>query len=458
MNSDQNSSNGNVVSVAPGPATPESLAVTPTAAAPAHAHPIEEHVIPPNLKRPHTLTVAGVLVLFVLLIAGLFFLGWGPHEQEKALAISDARSEAITVPVVSVAAPTESQSKTPLVLPCDIKAYQETALYTRANGFLKKLNVDIHDQVKAGEVLAEIDTPDVDAQLAQSEASVNQEKASVVKAQADVDLAQRTLDRYQAVQKAGNGNVTQQELDQQRTAVDQAKAAITQADSNVVAAQANVQRLKVLQSFEKIVAPFDGVVTTRNYDVGALLSPTDNAPGKELFRIAETDKLRVYVNVPQVYATQIAIGAPATLRVRNYGERDFVGKVARTSSSIDLATRMMSFELEFANPDGALFPGMYGEAHLVVTDPHPVLRIPTSAMMFDATGPHVALVQDGKIHFQPIVPGRDLGTELEVVSGITSADRIVSSPGEQLTEGGAVQVVEPHAVPTQTPRRVASSG
>jgi RND family efflux transporter MFP subunit len=454
MDSEQISSSGHINSPADGAVAPEGVAVTPTAAVPAHAHPVEEHVIPPNLKRPNTLTVAGVLLLFILLIGGLFFLGLGPHEHEKALAAQDARNEASGVPVVSVAAPKVSQATTPLRLPCDIKAYQETALYTRANGFLSKLNVDIHDQVKAGEVLAEVATPDVDAQLAQSEASVNQEKASVVKAQADVDLAQRTLDRYEAVQKAGNGNVTQQELDQQQTAVDQAKAAITQADADVVEAQANVQRLMVLQSFEKIVAPFDGVVTTRNYDVGALLSPTDNAPGKELFRIAETDKLRVYVNVPQIYATQIAIGAPAMLRVRNYGERDFLGKVARTSSSIDPETRVMSFELEFQNRDGALYPGMYGEAHLEVTDPHPVLRIPTSALLFDATGPHVALVQDGKIHFQPITPGRDLGTELEVVSGITAEDQVVSSPGELLTEGGAVQVIEA-PVPPAPPRRVA---
>jgi RND family efflux transporter MFP subunit len=217
----------------------------------------------------------------------------------------------------------------------------------------------------------------------------------------------------------------------------------------VVAAQASVQRLKVLQSFEKIIAPFDGVVTMRNYDVGALLSPTDNAPGKELFRIAETDKLRVYVSVPQVYATQIQIGAPAALTVRNYGDRLFTGKVARTSSSIDLATRVMTFELEFANPDGALFPGMYGDAHLEVTDPHPVLRIPTSALLFDATGPHVALVQDGKIHFQKITPGRDLGTELEVVAGITNLDQVVSTPGEQLTEGATVQVLEPPHVASE---------
>ena len=345
--------------------------------------------------------------------------------------------------MVSVAPPKEVSSNNPLVLPCDIKAYQETALYTRANGFLKKLNVDIHDQVKAGQVLAEIDTPDVDAQLAQSEATVNQEKASVVKAQADMDLAQRTLDRYDAVQKQGNGNVTQQEVDEKRTAVDQARAAIAQTQANVVAAEAAVQRLLVLQGFEKIVAPFDGVITMRNYDVGALVTPSDTSPGRELFRLAETDKLRVYVSVPQIYATQIQIGAPAMLRVRNYGERDFLGKVARTSSSIDLATRVMSFELEFMNPDGALVPGMYGDAHLTVTGAAPVLRIPTSALLFDATGAHVALVQDGKIHFQKITPGRDLGTEMEVINGITTQDKVVSTPGEQLTEGIPVQVLEP---------------
>ncbi len=253
-------------------------------------------------------------------------------------------------------------------------------------------------------------------------------------------ISRSTLDRYEAVQKQGNGNVTQQEVDEKRTAVEQAQAVITQTNADVVAAEANVRRLKVMQGFEQIIAPFDGVVTTRNYDVGALLSTADSGPGKEIFRIAETDKLRVYVNVPQVYATQIGIGEPAFLRVRNYGEREFKGVVARTSSSVDLATRVMSFELEFSNPNGELFPGMYGEAHLNVTDPHPVLRIPTSALLFDASGPHVALVQDGKIHFKTIKPGRDLGTELEVIDGIGPTDAVVATPGEQLTEGLAVQV------------------
>ncbi len=201
-----------------------------------------------------------MMFLFALLLAGLFWLGWVPHQAEKSLAQHDAEALTADTPAVSVAPPKAATATNPLDLPCDIKAYQETALYTRANGYLKKLNVDIHDRVKTGQVLAEIDTPDVDAQLAQSEAAVSQQKASVVKAQADVDLAQRTLDRYQSVTQTG---VTQQEVDEKRTAVDQAKAAIAQANANVVAAEANVQRLKVLQSFEKIIAPFDGVVTTQ---------------------------------------------------------------------------------------------------------------------------------------------------------------------------------------------------
>ncbi len=192
MNSEQTQSGSGNVLNGTSSAHGAAIAVTPTEAAPAHAHPVEEHVIPPNLKRPHALVVLGVLVLFVLLLGGIFLLGWGPHEREKALALQDASAEANDLPVVSIAPPKEAKATTPLVLPCDIKAYQETSLYSRATGYLKKLHVDIHDQVKAGQVLAEIDTPDVDAQLAQSEAAVNQQKASVVKAHADADLAQHS--------------------------------------------------------------------------------------------------------------------------------------------------------------------------------------------------------------------------------------------------------------------------
>ncbi|MGN6367795.1 MAG: efflux RND transporter periplasmic adaptor subunit [Phycisphaerae bacterium] len=408
----------------------------PSASASSHG----EHALPKDLKRPHPVAIIAALLLFCAVLAGLFFLGWDPHKKAEEQAQADAAERVDALPVVTVAHPQPSKSVKDLTWPCDVRANQETALYTRASGFLKTLYVDIGSKVKAGQTLAEIDSPDVDAQLTQSQAALKQAQASVAKAKADLKLAEQTLARYQNLQHAGNNTVTQQEVDEKQAALDQGHAELDLANANVAAADAAVKRFTALQQFEKIVAPFDGVITARNYDVGALLSPSDTGPNKQIFNIAQTDPVRVFVNVPQVYATAIKSDEPAFLEVRNYPGKTFEGAVIRRTDAIDLSTRVMTFEAHFPNHDGELVPGMYANVRLGVSEPHPVLVIPTSALVFNAGGTQVAVIQDGKVHFQPVKVGQDRGQTMEITDGITEKDEIVAAPGEQLTEGAPVEI------------------
>jgi RND family efflux transporter MFP subunit len=429
----------------PAPTVGSQRAATDHGAQNGHANHEHEEVIPKDLKQPHTFTVVLAVVVFAALLGILFFVGYRPHKQAQEQAAADANEMSSMAPTVEVVHPKAVTAAQELFFPADVHANQDTSIFPRTNGYLKKLYVDIQDRVEAGQLLAEIDTPEVDAQLAQSKANVAQSNAAVTKAEADLDLAQRTLTRYNDAEQNHPGTVTALDLDTKKSAVDQAAAALVQAKANVVAAQADVQRLATLQSFEKIVAPFPGTITARNFDVGALLAPS-NTVGTELFRIAQTDTLRVFVNVPQADATKVRIGQPAFLLVRNYPGKDFKGTVARSSSAIDTTTRTLSLELHFPNRDGQLYAGMYGQVKLPVTEDNPVVTIPTSALVFNAGGLQVALIKDGKVHFQKINGGRDFGTEMEIPSGLSTDDQVVANPGEKLGEGVDVKIAD-SAVP-----------
>jgi RND family efflux transporter MFP subunit len=409
-------------------------AVAPAAPATPAGH--EEAAIPKDLRKPHFITVAVVLILFLGLLAGLFALGWFPHKKAIETARADAAEANADDVNVAVAMPRPAVGSKEVILPATVRPNQDTLIFPRASGYLKRLYVDIQDHVKEGQVLAEIDAPEVDAQLLQARAAVEQDVANVTKANADLALTQRNLERLQSVKS----EVTRQELDTSTTARDQAAAAVEQAKANVAAAKANVQRLEVLQSFEKVTAPFDGTITSRNYDVGALLTAGANSPtARELFRLQQSQTVRVFVSVPQVYATDIATSQPAVLSVRNFPNRKFEGTIARTAAAVDPNTRTMPFELHFPNPDGSLVPGMFGEARLPVASPPQALLVPVSAMLFNAHGTQVATVKEGKVHFQGVTVGRDLGTDLEIIDGIAPTDQVVINPGERLTEGTQVQ-------------------
>lgn len=423
-------------SVAPGaksPPAPSPLPEKPSHDAGAHS----EEEIPHNLHRPHFLLLAAVLLAFLAALAGLFFAGWEPYQQERKEADADAADVTSAVPTVSVLAPQREPASHELVLPCDIRPFQETLIYPRASGYLSKQYVDIDDRVTEGQLLAEIAAPEVDAQLIQAKAAAQQARADATKAQADLDLAQRTLERYQDVASTG---VSKQERDEKVSARDQAKAALEQAQANVAAADANVQRLTVTQGFEKITAPFSGQITARNYDVGTLFN-AGNMAAPPLFRLTQATTLRVFVDVPQVEASQIKLGQETVLEVRNFPGKTFTGTVARVAGAIDAATRTMPFELHFNNADNALYAGMYGQVRLTITDASPELVVPTSALVFNAGGTQLAVIKGGKVHFEKVALGQDMGTSLEITSGIDAGDQVVVNPSERLVEGGEVNAV-----------------
>lgn len=417
-----------------------------------HMEPIEheEEAVPlEDLPKVRSWTVALAALIVVAALIGLFLLGYVPRERRLRELNSETAAAQDARPTVEVATPKRSATAVELILPADARPMQETAVYPRTSGYLKRLLVDIGDHVKAGQLLAEIDTPEVDADLAQAQAAVGQAQANAAKAQGDYELAQNTLKRYEGF--ATTGGLTEQQLEEKRVAFTEAKSALDAAKANVTSAQATVQKLTALQGFEKIVAPFAGTVTSRNYDVGALMSPTNTGAGKELFRIEQTDTLRAFVNVPQAYVTSDRTGQKAFLTVRNYPGRDFVGTIARSSGSLDPATRTLRYEIDFPNAEGTLLAGMYAQVRLSDAQEQPPMVVPTSALVFDSGGTRVWVVDDGKVHFKKIEVGRDLGTEVEIASGLSGQEAVVTNPGERLSDGVEVQIARanPPAGPQQ---------
>jgi membrane fusion protein (multidrug efflux system) len=410
--------------------------------------------VPADLTKPGNGTVIGVVGLFVLLLAGLFIVGFVPSHREETQTRSDAAERATAKPAVLWAHPITSTGEKDVQLPCDVTAYQQTALYTRTNGYLKEWHFDIGQHVEKGQLMAVIDTPEVDAELEQSKATLEQNKANVLKSQADLDLARVTLARYVDSQKTSPGSVTQEQVDQERGAYDDAVAGLKQVEATVTQAQANVDQLQTLVNFEKIIAPFTGTVTARNYDVGALLSPpTSSASAPEIFDLQQTDKLRVFVNVPQTYANNIKQGQEAYLSVVNFPGRQFKGKVALTAGAVNPNTRTLRVQIDFDNPNGELFAGAYGQVKLPVTPQQQVSIISSSALVYNAAGTEVATLGAGdKVHIKTVTLGRDLGTELQVTSGLSPEDRVIINPGERTTEGAEVAAREaPQDAPAKAP-------
>jgi RND family efflux transporter MFP subunit len=387
--------------------------------------------IPKNLPKVEKRTLVVIVACAAVTVAILFIAGfWIRHERivKREEMAEEIREKKLVVEVVQ---PKRTQQSFDLTLPADIHAYAATALFARTNGFLASWAVDIGDRVRKGDVMAVISAPDTDADLEQAKANLRQQETNY-KLAADTEDRERGLIAVQGI--------TQQQLDQFHSTKEQAKA-------NVGAMAASVDRLEALVGFERIVAPFDGVVTARNYDVGALIQATNNSAGQELFDVAEDDRLRVFVNIPQAYASLVKIGQPVALVLeRNYPGQRFMGVVARSASMLDAVTRTLHTELDFENtdPNHHIYPGSFGEVIFGIQRDQPVLTVPTSALLFEADGKQVATVTaENKIHFQKIVPGRDFGTEIEVSSGLKGDEKVVSNPGEQLTEGIAVSPEEP---------------
>jgi len=330
----------------------------------------------------------------------------------------------MAMPTVTASHPRQGAMAEEVVLPGNAQAYVATPIYARTNGYLKTWNFDIGAHVKAGQLLAEIETPEVDRQLDQS-------RADLATSQANLELSQTTADRYQALLQTDS--VAKQDVED-RVGDLHAKKAI------VDSATFNVRRLEELQHFQKVYAPFDGVITARNIDIGALINAGGNAPGKELFDIAATSKLRVYVNVPQTYSRDVRPGTHAELTQAEFPGRRFTGTIVRSSDSIDPTSRTLLTEVDVDNPSGELLPGAFLSVHFKLGSKVGTVVVPVNALIFRSQGMQVAVVRDDKAELVPITIGRDYGTEVEVLSGITARDRIIENPSDSLTSGTAVRL------------------
>jgi RND family efflux transporter MFP subunit len=391
---------------------------------------------PPPISRGVLLTVV-VCVLVVAVVIGVAGVLRRVHANTELGDYTDANA----APPVALAQPVSEKSAREIVMPGNMQAFTLAPIYARTTGYVKVWYKDIGAHVHKGDLLAVIETPELDQQLSQAE-------ADLATAQSNAGLAKVTADRYQGL--IGQNAVSQQDTD---NAASQLEARNTE----VTSAQANVRRLEELQSFERIEAPFDGVITARNLDIGQLVTSAGSTttPGagtitssKEVFDIAALQTLRVFINVPQVYAPDAKNGVTASLTLPQYPGRTFKGKLVRSSDSVDPATRTLLAEVDVNNQSGELLPGSYTEVHLNVSSAAPALVVPVSALILLPDGLHVATVDTSHhAHIVRVTPGRDSGTTMEILSGLQPGQPVIANPPDSLTDGELVRVVNPENKP-----------
>ena len=399
---------------------------------------------------PSAITIWALFLGAVVLLVVAFFAGYIPLQKRNALIGSQALEQEQAVPRVEVIEVGRSSAMSELQLPGSIEAVTEAPILARADGYIKRRMVDIGDRVQAGQPVAEIEAPELDQQLIQAKAVLQQTQAALDQAlaneqqgKANLELAKVTASRWASLVVAGV--VSKQDNDQyqsqyqaQLAGVQALEKAIAVQRANIAAAEANVSRLDQMQAYRVVRAPFAGVITLRNVDVGALV----NTGSTLLYRIAQTGTLRIYVNVPQANASSIHVGQPARLTVTNLPGRTFTGTVARTANSLDPTSRTMLVEVQVPNADGALLPGMYSQVDLSSPRPNAPLLIPGDALIVLGTGTQVAVVRpDSTVHLQKILVGRDYGDRLEVLSGLQMGDKIIANPGDTAREGVKVEPV-----------------
>jgi len=381
-----------------------------------------EHEGRPPRKRHRMLG----LVLVVVLAGAVVLAITGILKRHSGEAQLKTWTRAQAIPTVNVVAPTRGTKDQELILPGDVEAFYEAPIYARVPGYLKMWYQDIGAHVKAGQELAEIDTPDLDQQLEQA-------KNDLVSVQANAKLADLTAKRWKSL--LSSQSVSQQTVDEK---VGDAAAK----NAAVAASQANVDRLQALENFKHITAPFDGVVTARETDIGALINVGSGAgAGVELFKVADIHQMRLYVRVPQAYASQLRPGLIADIKVAQYPHEVFKAKLNTTSNAIAKESRTVLVELMAANPEGKLWPGAFAEVHFQLPPDADVYRVPTSALVFREHGLEIATVGTGeKVQLKPITAGRDLGTEIEVLSGLAPSDRVIDNPPDSINTGDVVKV------------------
>jgi len=385
---------------------------------------------------PGSKVTRAVMLLLIVAVVALVVL-WGISSRRKANAQLSQETRDLAIPTVSVIHPKTGAPQQEIVIPGDMQPYTDAPIFARTNGYLKKWYSDIGANVKAGQLLAEIDSPEVDQQLQSA-------RADLATAQANLNLAEVTSTRYKDLLKTDS--VAQQD-------VDNANGNFEAPRTTVESAQANVKRLQDMQAFEKVYAPFAGAITARNTDIGQLIdSGSSGGTSRELFHIAALNPLRVYVNVPQFNSPEIRPGLHADLVLTEFPGRRFQGTVVRSSGAIDNTTRTLLTEIDVDNSARLLKPGGYVEVHLKLPSPVNTFTLPVNATIFKSAGLQVAVVKDGKtISLIPVTPGRDFGTEIEIVAGLKGDEWVVLNPSDSFTEGAVVRLAETPAPAQRKP-------
>lgn len=393
------------------------------------------------------------LIAITAAVLALVAIGALPRFERQQAALAAVRESPVTHPIVTLVHAQLGAPTSALLLPGNIEPLYSADVYARTEGYIERRNVDIGTKVRAGQVLAVISSPEVDQQLlqaratlAQSQAALQQAQATLQQAKANAELARLTKDRDLPLGE--QHAISQQIVDEAIQAsnareadVAAAQASIAAAQANVMANRANVGRLQQLQGFEQVVAPFDGVITARNVERGDLVTTGSAAVGKPLFAIAQSGTLRIRIDVPQSEAVNIQDGQKASIDVKERMGHEYTGTIVRSADALDSAARTMLTEVQVDNRDGSLLPGMYAQVRLTLAAPHRSLIIPTSSLVIDHSGMHVVTVASNRtLHFAPVTIGKDMGNQVEVLSGIQSSDALVASPSDLLRDGQNVEV------------------
>jgi len=403
--------------------------------------------------RPRKGGLVAFFLLLAVLVAGAFVAGLLPRlaRQKSLLAASQQVSDRLPVVIVSPAHFAGTQDA--IDLPGDLVAQIESPIFARADGYLKTRFSELGDHVKAGQVMAELETPELDQQITQARATLAQTQSTLKELRADLDLARAnrdlsktTRDRWQSLLQKGvvsrqEGDEKQADLAVKEAQVAKAEATLSTAQDTIHASEANLARLEQMKGFARVTAPFDGLVTARLVDVGVLINSGNGGSSKEMFRVAQIQPMRIFVNVPQTYVAQIHAGGTAELRVQERPGRVFPAKVKSISTALDTASRAMLAVLVTPNDDASLYPGMYTQVRFQGANAKPSLRVPGDAVILGTAGPRVATVgADHIVHFKNITIGQDLGAEVEVASGLQPGTLVISNPTDSVQENAAVEV------------------
>lgn len=377
----------------------------------------------------------------IAVLAAAFLAGYLPRRLARAKLAAATPTAPVPLRVSVVKAVAVDAGRT-LELPASLAPWSQTLVNARATGYVRRWLVDIGDRVKKGQLLLQLDTPELDQQLAQSRASLLQKNAALAQAKANRQLARVTARREADL--FAKLLISAQENDQAQTQAAVWDANVQAAQADVAAQRANVRQLEQLVSFGDVYAPFDGTITRRLVDVGTLVAAGPTANGALLFEIAATDPMRTFVDVPQPFALNVQVGSEAKVAVRSYPGRVFAGRVTRTAGALDPASRTLRTELTLPNPKGELLSGMYVNVSLDVALAHQIIRVPSSAILADSRGVHVAAVDaSGKVKLLPVTPGLDNGNTVDVVSGLAGGEQVIVTPPSGVSEGMQVQAVSP---------------